>query len=153
MPLATSCPSPLLWWPGWRPGFLTSKCSRRRQRTKEVGAKTTSSNTTQEKNNFSYLTVFPLLLLLFWNLSLPSSGERGLWTGSHDLPPCRFRRTVLLPTWIRRRWLELIYMSYSYISLKNSLLYSSLHVSRFELWPWTCVCRLWRGSGWGGSWA
>lgn len=36
MLLAMFFPSPRLWWRGWKPGSWISKCSRRKQRTREV---------------------------------------------------------------------------------------------------------------------
>lgn len=38
MHLATCCPSPRSWWPGWRPGSWTSRCWRRKLTTSEVRA-------------------------------------------------------------------------------------------------------------------
>lgn len=47
---------------------------------------------------FSHMTVLPS------GCSLPGSSECSLRTSSHDLPPCCFGRTVLLSTWVHRRW-------------------------------------------------
>jgi len=43
-----------------------------------------------------------------FDISLPGSGERSLWTSHDDLPPRCFRRTVLLSAWIHRRWRLLV---------------------------------------------
>lgn len=98
MPLATCYLSLRLWWPGWRPGSLISRCSLRRPMMREVRETfLTSLSKTQWKKFF-------LKFFSSFDLSLPGSGERSLRTSPHDLSPCCFRRTVLLSAWIHRRW-------------------------------------------------
>lgn len=54
MPLATFCPSPRSWWPGWRPGSWTSKCSPRRLRTRGVRERRLNSGAVgQEEGTFT----------------------------------------------------------------------------------------------------
>lgn len=93
MPLTTFCPSPPSWWRGWRRGSSTLRFSLRKPKMKEVRINRTSETQTQQKSEDSFCFI-----------SLPSSGERSLRASPHDLPPRRFRRAVLLPAGIDRRW-------------------------------------------------
>lgn len=94
--MVTFCPSPPSWWRGWRRGSLTLRFSLRKLKMKEVRIKW-PSETKPQRN----LTVYSVSSAGF---SLRSSSECSLRASAHDLPPRRFRRAVLLPTGVDRRW-------------------------------------------------
>lgn len=50
MHLATCCPSPPSWWPGWRPGSLTLRYSLRKLTTNEVRAALPEDRNMEKKN-------------------------------------------------------------------------------------------------------